>query len=189
MNYQIVVAGIGGQGTLFATRIFTEIARLRHLPVIGSENHGMSQRGGSVVSHLKLGTFHSPLVSHGQADLLLGIDPVEAHRNLPFVGHGPGALCVVNASEGRRFPHPDMAGLLEARGVEVLTCPADALALEAGSALAANLVLLGLATTDRRFPFGYEEVREAVQGVSAAPYAQVNLDALARGRGWATRQG
>ena len=185
MSYQIVIAGIGGQGTLFATRIFTEIARARGLPVIGSENHGMSQRGGSVVSHLKLGEFHSPLVKEGDADLLLGLDALEAHRNLPFLRAGQGALCVVNAPPNGPFPDSKIAPILERMEVRVRTCDADAVAMETGSPLTANLVLLGLAGAVDGFPFSPQDLQDAVSSISAPPYRQSNLAALERGRGLA----
>ncbi|MDF1552737.1 MAG: 2-oxoacid:acceptor oxidoreductase family protein [Deferrisomatales bacterium] len=184
MKYQVVIAGIGGQGTLFATKIFTEIARLHGFPVLGSENHGMSQRGGSVVSHLKLGEFHSPMIREGDADLLLGLDALEASRNLPFLraaNGGHGALCVVNAPALGGFPDPGVAAILDGMGVQVCPCPADAIAMELGNPLTANLVLLGLATSQDRFPFTYEEVRDTLEGLSAPSFRAPNLAALERG--------
>lgn len=189
MKYQVVIAGIGGQGTLFATKIFTEIARIHAFPVLGSENHGMSQRGGSVVSHLKLGEFHSPMIREGDADLLLGLDALEARRNLPFLradNGGQGALCVVNATALDGFPDPGVAAILDTMGVQVCTCPADAIAMELNSPLTANLVLFGLATTHDRFPFTYDEIREALEGLSAPAYQAANLAALERGSTFST---
>jgi indolepyruvate ferredoxin oxidoreductase beta subunit len=186
MRYQVVIAGIGGQGTLFATKIFTEIARRRAVPVIGSENHGMSQRGGSVVSHLKLGEFLSPMIREGDADLLLGLDALETRRNLPFLragNGGPGALCLVNTPAESAFTTPEVSVILDRMGVQVCRCPADDIAMELGNPLTANLVLLGLATHQDRFPFTYEEVRAALEGISAPAYQGANLAALDRGRG------
>ncbi len=183
---QIVIAGIGGQGVLFATRVFTELAAARGLAVIGSENHGMSQRGGSVTSHLKLGAFASPLVAEGEADVLLGLDALEAHRNLAFLRQGapgtPGGLCVVNAPSPGVFPDPRLAGLVAAAGLRVHTCPADAAAREIGNPLVANLVLLGFAASLPGFPFPYEEVLGVVEGISPGPHRSANRHALERGR-------
>ena len=78
MKCQTVIAGIGGQGVLFAAKILTEIARRREVPVLGSQTFGMAQRGGSVTTHLKMGEFESPLICEGDADLLLALDAVEA---------------------------------------------------------------------------------------------------------------
>jgi indolepyruvate ferredoxin oxidoreductase beta subunit len=189
MRTQVVIAGIGGQGVLFATRVFTEIARKRGLPVIGSENHGMSQRGGSVTSHLKLGEFRSPLVAEGEADVLLGLDCLEAHRNLPFLrqaGDGrPGGVGVVNAPGPEDFPDPRLSEVLHAAGIRVYACPADATAMEMGNPLVANLVLLGFAASLPDFPFPFDEVRDVVDGISPAPHRTANLQALEQGRRFA----
>lgn len=185
MNCQIVIAGVGGQGVLFATRVFTEIAQARGVAVIGSETHGMSQRGGSVTSHLKLGAFQSPLVAEGDADILLGLDRLEAHRNLPFLrpaGPGPGGFCVVNAPAEEDFPDPRVAPLLTRLGVRVHTCPADRLALEMGSPLVANLVVLGFASSLQGFTFPFEEVLATVDSISPPVHRSANREALQRGR-------
>ncbi len=185
MKSQIVIAGVGGQGVLFAARVFTEAAQRRGLQVLGSENHGMSQRGGSVTSHLKIGEFASPLVAEGDADLLLGLDCLEAHRTLSFLRPADGsssALCVVNAPDARAFPDPRAAPVLRAMGVEIHTCAADTAALAMGSPVSANLVLLGFGAVLAGFPFSYEEVRAAVESVSSPAHRAVNLAALERGR-------
>lgn len=185
MKCQIVIAGVGGQGVLFGARIFTEIAKVRGLPVLGSETHGMSQRGGSVTSHLKIGDFRSPLVGEGDADVLLGLDCLEAHRTLPFLRAaegGPGALCVVSAPSAGAFPDPRVAGALRDLGVELHSCSADAAALDLGSVLSANLVLMGFAAALPSFPFTYDETRQAVEAVSSPAHRPANLGALERGR-------
>lgn len=185
MNWQIVIAGVGGQGVLFAARIFTEIARQRGLPVLGAENHGMSQRGGSVTSHLKIGAFQSPLVAEGDADLLLGLDCLEAHRTLPFLrpaNGGPGALCVANAPSAQAFPEARVASVLRDLGVTIHHCAADAAALELGNALSANLVLLGFGASLGALPFSFGEVYAAVEDLSSPGHQGANRVAMERGR-------
>ena len=78
MNVQMIISGVGGQGVLLVTRIFSEFALRQGFPIIGSEDHGMSQRGGSVLTHLKIGPFNSPLVKKGGADILLSLEKDEA---------------------------------------------------------------------------------------------------------------
>jgi indolepyruvate ferredoxin oxidoreductase beta subunit len=75
IHQQIVISGAGGQGVLFITRLLAEASILRQLPVFTSETHGMAQRGGTVISHLKIGGFTSPLIRPGQADGLLLLRP------------------------------------------------------------------------------------------------------------------
>lgn len=185
MKCQIVIAGVGGQGVLFAARIFTEIARQRGLQVLGAENHGMSQRGGSVTSHLKMGAFQSPLIAEGDADLLLGLDCLETHRNLPFLrpaNGGPGALCVANAPSSGAFPDATVAPVLRDLGVTVHSCAADAAGLALGSAVSANLILLGFGAGFAAFPFSRDEIRATVERLSPPSHRALNLEALDRGQ-------
>ena len=133
VRQQIVLSGFGGQGILFLSRLLAEAAIAGGFPVLTSETHGMAQRGGVVVSHLKVGGFDSPLVRAGRADLLLVLkgENVPLHRE--FLADG-GAL-IVNA------PVPTDPG----RGVRVHAVDADALAHSAGAPHAVNLILLGFA--------------------------------------------
>ena len=170
---------------LFAAKVFTEMARRRLQPVLGSQTFGMAQRGGSVMAHLKIGDFRSPLVCEGDADLLLGLDSTEAHRTLPFLRpkrNGSGAVCVVNARDAGSFPDQRVAELLCEMGVTVHTCNADAVALDMHQPLMANLVLLGFGSSRKDFPFSYEEVCLATAVLSSVERRGTNLEALKRGR-------
>jgi indolepyruvate ferredoxin oxidoreductase, beta subunit len=133
MRQQIVLSGFGGQGILFLSRLLAEAAIACGFPVLTSETHGMAQRGGVVVSHLKVGGFDSPLVRAGRADLLLVLKEENVALHREFLADG-GAL-IVNAAV------PADAG----PGVRVHTVDADALALSSGIPHAVNLILLGFA--------------------------------------------
>jgi indolepyruvate ferredoxin oxidoreductase beta subunit len=133
MRQQIVLSGVGGQGILFLSRLLAEAAIACGFPVLTSETHGMAQRGGVVVSHLKVGRFDSPLVRTGRADLLIVLKEENIALHREFLADG-GTL-VVNA------PVPTDAG----PRVRLHAIDADALALSTGSPLAVNLVLLGFA--------------------------------------------
>jgi len=185
MKCQTVIAGIGGQGVLFAAKVLTEAARRRKLQVLGSQTFGMAQRGGSVMTHLKIGPFQSPLVCEGDADLLLALDSVEAHRTLPYLHarhNGHAALCVVNAPHARAFPDERLAGLIEEMGIVVHSCNADDVALDMQQPLVANLVLLGYGASRQDFPFSYEELRDSTAALSSPKHRATNLEALERGR-------
>jgi indolepyruvate ferredoxin oxidoreductase beta subunit len=185
MKCQTIIAGVGGQGVLFTTKVFIEMAQRKNVQVMGSQTFGMAQRGGSVMTHLKIGQFHSPLVCQGDADLLLGLDCLEAHRTLPYLHakqNGKAAVCVVNAPNAHAFPDHRLADLLGEMQVNIHTCNADAVALRMHNPMVANLVLLGFGSSQPDFPFTYLEVREAIQAVSAAAQRSVNLDALEHGR-------
>ena len=84
MDLQMVIAGLGGEGIIFMTRVLVEGLYRSGYPVISTETHGMAMRGGSVISQVKIGDHQSPLIRYGEADILLGTSTVEAKRNLPF---------------------------------------------------------------------------------------------------------
>lgn len=185
MRSQTIIAGVGGQGVLFTTKVFIEMAQRRKLPVLGSQTFGMAQRGGSVMTHLKIGNFNSPLIGEGNADLLLGLDSTEAHRTLPYLRsrrNGSAAVCVVNAPNAQAFPDYRVAALLDEMQVSVHTCDADAVALRMNSPMMANLVLLGFGASQCDFPFSYAEAVEATDALSGAGQRSANLEALERGR-------
>ena len=133
MRQQIVLSGVGGQGILFLSRLLAETAIACGFPVLTSETHGMAQRGGVVISHLKVGGFDSPLVRAGRADLLLVLKEENLDLHRVFLADG-GAL-IVNTPV-----RPDAGP-----GVQVHAVDADALALSAGTPHAVNLILLGFA--------------------------------------------
>jgi indolepyruvate ferredoxin oxidoreductase beta subunit len=185
MKCQTIIAGVGGQGVLFAAKVFTEMARRKKLRILGSQTFGMAQRGGSVMTHLKIGPFESPLICEGDADLLLGLDCMEAHRTLHYLHakrNGNGALCVVNAPDAHAFPDHRVAGLLGEMDVTVHICNADAVALQMKNPMVANLVLLGYGSSREHFPFTYEEVCESTAALSGPAQRDINLEALERGR-------
>lgn len=185
MKCQTIIAGIGGQGVLFAARIFTEMARARDLPVLGSQTFGMAQRGGSVMTHLKIGEFDSPLVCEGDADLLLALDHTEANRNLPYLRErrgGSGATCIVSTPASQPFPDQRLAALIEDMGVIVHACDADAVVMRLKTPMVANLVLLGFGASRPGFPFSFDEVRAATDALSRPAQRSANLAALEHGR-------
>ncbi len=126
IHQQIVISGVGGQGVLFVTRLMAEAAIRKGLPVLTSETHGMAQRGGTVISHLKVGAYTSPLIRTGQADVLLAMKDEGAAQHGHYL-HRDG-WAVVN-------------GAVLADGWRQLD--ADGLAHQIGNPRAVNLVVLG----------------------------------------------
>ena len=178
VRFRLVVAGVGGQGILFTTRLLEEACIRRGDPVIGAETHGMSQRGGSVVSHFKVGPYRSPMVGRGAADCLLGMAPDEMYRQSGFLR--PGGLAVVNADAAAIAESPVIARVQE-QGGTVWAENADAIAMELGVTALANVALLGCAVAHRDFPFELEEIRAAVEAKSPARFQELNLRALEMG--------
>ena len=184
MNTQIALAGVGGQGILFATKLLAETAiRLGH-GLLGSETHGMSQRGGSVVSYLKIGDFFSPLLSAGSVDFLLAFEANEAHRNMHFIRPGAdgllGGRLYVNAKDG--FPPPEIGEFFKKNGIVAKAVDADQAALKLGAAVASNLIMLGFASSDPDFPFTLEQLLLTAEEASPKRFKKINIAALEQGR-------
>jgi indolepyruvate ferredoxin oxidoreductase beta subunit len=178
MRVQLIISGVGGQGVLFATRIFSTMALHEGLPLIGSETHGMSQRGGSVITHLKIGGFDSPLVRKGCADLLFALEKNEAYKALSFVkeakGHDSGGICFVNAQEPD-YMNRQVCDYLSEHGIEVHVFAADHVAREMGSPRSANIGLIGFACAHPRLPFGHTQMRAAIEAITPAPFQGISL--------------
>jgi indolepyruvate ferredoxin oxidoreductase beta subunit len=171
---RVLIAGIGGQGVIFATRLLTLTAIRLGLPAIAAESHGMSQRGGSVVSHLKVGGIQSPLIRRGTADVVLGLDKNEALRSLVYLKAGGAAF--VNSDEGLGS---EVERQLESRGTHVHWLPASQTAIDLGSVTVANVVLIGFATAHPSFPYPEESLRETLR---ETPGRDLNLQALDMGQ-------
>ena len=172
---RLILAGLGGQGVVFATRLVAQAAVALGWPVIAAETHGMSQRGGSVLSHVKLGPYLSSLIRRGTADVLLAFDPNEAVRALPFLR--PGGVCVVNAEDGLGY---DLDALLEQQAIAVHSLPATSIALALGSASLVNTVVVGFATELGCLPIPQGALRAYLEDLGPGRRER-NLQALEAG--------
>jgi len=163
LHLQIALCGRGGQGILFLTRIFDEVALARGLQVISSETHGMAMRGGSVTSFIRIGDFHSPLISRGQADILMVLSESELRTNR-YLAKKTGAQIYVNTPRARK------------RSLD-----ADRIALRLGSLIVSNLVLLGFAAAHPEFPFVYQEFLYIIEKISPQRVRESNIKAFMEG--------
>ena len=184
MNVQMIISGVGGQGVLLVTRIFAAFALQEGYPLIGSEDHGMSQRGGSVMTHLKIGNFDSPLVKKGSADILLSLEKNEAYKTLPYLKPslkgGDGGLCFINAPDPKDMSR-EITAYLKEKGVETYVVGADQLARGMGSPQSANIALIGFATSHSRFPFSHDKLRDAIERVTPQKFREVSLRIFEKG--------
>lgn len=175
MKVQIVLAGVGGQGVLFSSKIFSELGLKMGLNIMGSETHGMSQRGGSVIAHLKLGQFQSPVIRTGAGDILYSFEESETYRNLKFLRRG--GVCFVNLSNPDRFDNK-ILDYLKSKEITFRTCDASGVASTIGSILAANIVLIGYSVGIGLVPFKYEDLRYVLELVSKKKNLEMNLKAF-----------
>ena len=178
MNTQIVLAGVGGQGILFAATIFSQLGLKLGLGVMGSETHGMSQRGGSVVAHLKLGAFQSPMIRAGCADILYSFHKMETYKNLKFLK--PGGVCFVNLSSADRFDQK-IREHLKNKDISLRTYDAAGVASDMGSIRSANIALIGYSAGTGLFPFRHEDLKSVLEAVSRKKDLKNNLAAFATG--------
>lgn len=181
----IMIVGVGGQGTLLASRILGNTVVNEGYDVKVSEVHGMSQRGGSVVTYVKFGEkVYSPIIDRGEADIILAFEMLEAYRALPYLKKG-GRL-IVNSQE--IDPMPVITGAMEypndiekklADKIDVVTVDALKYANEAGNPKAVNVVLIGLMAKNTSIP--YEKWVDTIKTSTPAKFLESNLKAFELG--------
>ena len=184
--FNIVIAGVGGQGVLMASKVLAESALASDMDVKQNEVHGMAQRGGSVISFVRIGEkVDSPVVMPGTADLLISFEPLEALRYSHYLK--PGGRMVYNkvtinpstVAAGLAIYPADVeqqiiAACAEAKGIDALS-----IAREAGNGKAVNMVMVG--TVMQHLPLAEEVITEVVKQISQDKGVEVNLKALAGG--------
>ncbi|HMM39056.1 MAG TPA: indolepyruvate oxidoreductase subunit beta [Desulfovibrio sp.] len=182
---RIFMTGVGGQGTLTATTVLAQAATLKGLPVTSGEIHGMAQRGGVVESFLLIGC-RSPKIGAGEADVLMGFEPLETLRALPYLKPGglvfssTESLPPLSVATGRQ-QSPSLAAIREM--VDACTprswwLPCQSLGIEAGAVQAGNIALLGALCAQNALPLGLDDVRAAVRAGMKPKVAEINLRAL-----------
>jgi len=186
--FNILISGVGGQGVLLTSKIIAEAALLAGLDVKQSEVHGMAQRGGSVLSQVRFGEkVYSPIVSEGEADLLIGFEPLETARYLHFLKDDGaviynrrtiGTIGVSIAAE--KYP-ADINEVIKKRARTVMHLDGTQLAVGAGDKRTLNLVLLGAAL--KFLPLKETVVLEAIVNTVPRKVLEINQKAFAAGKG------
>ena len=163
MEQQIIISGTGGQGVLFLTRLLAEAAMQEGFDVLTAETHGMAMRGGTVISHVKVGSFKSPVIRRGKADcgLFLTASNLDVHGG--FIT--PGGTVCVNTDTQTDYLHID----------------ATRLAVKCGSQLVANLVLLGYAVQHEALFCDSEVMEKTIQRISSPRHLEINLRGFTEG--------
>lgn len=183
----VMIVGVGGQGTLLASRILGNLALKEGYDVKVSEVHGMSQRGGSVVTYLKYGDkVYSPIVGKGEADFILAFEQLEALRAIPYLKKG--GKIIVNTQKidpmpvitGKAEYPSDIISKIEKAG-EVISVDALSLATKAGNIKAVNVVLIGMFA--KLSGIAYDKWIEVLSSTVPAKFLEVNLKAFDLGYG------
>ncbi len=186
MSYNIYICGVGGQGIIKTSVIIGEAAMNQGLNVVMSEIHGMSQRGGSVSTELKIGDFNSSIIPEGNADMLLSFEPIETIRGLHKVNNDSKIVYnthpIVPSSTNVAYPSVDsITNSLKENFNHVLPIDATKLAMEAGNILSLNMVLLGAVTADDKFPLSKDTVIDAMKNNLHKKFHDLNLKAIESG--------
>ena len=197
MAYNMIVAGVGGQGSILASHIIAEAAINHNVATGGQDNvrvgetFGAAQRGGAVASHVKTGAIHSPLVRQGKADMVLALEPLEGLRiGVDYLS--PEGIAIINTVAedpvdvkvgAAAYPPIDsICATLAQIGRKVVAFDAGKLALEAGSAKCVNVVMLGAACASGQLPFPEEALLDAIKNRLPAKLVELNLKAFALGK-------
>jgi indolepyruvate ferredoxin oxidoreductase beta subunit len=187
----VLMAGVGGQGVLLASETLALAALAEGLEAKQSEVHGVAQRGGSVVSHVRFGSrVYSPLIRCGEVDLLYAGERLEALRYAHYLKAGGTVVMNDQAVQPIRYPgapeqeYPrDASGFLRGKGLEVVVVPALETALQLGDKRCANIVLLGVLTTF--LDLAAESWSSAIRKRFPTKLHDLNLRALAAGQEFA----
>ena len=193
MSTNVILAGVGGQGAVLASKLLARAAMERGLSVKTAETIGMAQRGGSVFSHVRMGEgAHSPLVGRGRADAIVAFEPAEAVRQLPFLR--PDGMVVTSdapvvpvsaATGGPAYDLPAIMSCLRERVGEknLVVVDASAATDALGTAKALNVVLLGAAARVGALgPVTVDDLASAVRSLVSPRFLDLDLSALSIAR-------
>ncbi len=183
---RIFFTGVGGQGTLLATRLVGEAALAEGLPATMSEIHGMAQRGGVVESSVVMGDAFSPTVADGEADIVLAFEPLEAARALPkchantLVISNTVPIPPFTVATGRSaYPEADaLYGAVAGKVAKLIRIDADEIARKAGSERAANIAMVGVLAGTGRLPISRENWNTALERTLPSKALEINRRAF-----------
>jgi indolepyruvate ferredoxin oxidoreductase beta subunit len=195
-SYRVYFTGVGGQGTLLATNVLAEAAISAGYHAVTSEIHGMAQRGGVVESTVMIGDVKSPIISDGEADILLGFEPVETYRAMrkcsadSVVISNTVPIMPYGVSIGKSaYPNVEkMFDFIRSRVKRLVTVDAQALAERAGHPLSANQVVLGVLAGSNVLPISREAFEETIRTKTKKAFVEINLEAFDLGFGSITRE-
>ncbi len=187
----IEIVGVGGQGILTSSQVLGAAALDKDLDVYMSEVHGMAQRGGVVVTTVKIGEeVYSPLIGEGDADVILGFEPVETYRAIEqaskktWIVTNTQPIVPFTVSVGNQeYPSIDDEILpsLEEATERLVTLNAEDLAKEAGAAITQNIVMLGALSATEVLPLTKDEMMKAVENQVPEKFVEINLKAFRNG--------
>ena len=190
MNKNCLLCGVGGQGVVLASKLIAYAAMEQGKSVRTTETIGMAQRGGSVVSHVRMGEeIHSPLIPMRSADMLLAFEPAEAVRCLPYLKEGGTVIVSSKAVKpvtatlgGSSYEGGEMLDYLKRNVADLTILDGEDICGQIGSAKVLNVALLGAAAASGALDISIEEMEQAVAGNVKEKFLDMNRRALALGK-------
>jgi len=191
--WNVIITGVGGQGNVLASQILGQILIQQGYSITIGETYGASQRGGSVMSHIRVSRTaqFSPLIPEGKCDLVLGLEPVEALRILAQYGN-PGVMMLINTRPiypidviAGNAAYPEISVVLKKiQGLSrrVWTLNATEIGLELGDPIFSNIVMLGALSATDLLPVHREGFQTVIQEMLPSHKLQLNIEAFERGR-------
>lgn len=186
MQRNILICGVGGQGIVLTGKLISAAAMARGIPVMSAETIGMAQKGGSVFTFLRLGeNLHCPMFPPASADLLIGFEPAETVRMLPYLKDGGKVITnthaimpVTAALSGSSYTGTEMLDYLKQQVTELTALDADAACRELGSPKVLNMIMLGAAIRAEVLPFTVDEIEAIMRKTVRPQFAELNAKAL-----------
>ena len=183
---RLIIVAVGGQGNLLASKVIGEAALMSDVPVRMSEIHGMAQRGGVVESAIVFGDAQSTIISDGEADVLVGFEPVESLRALNkcnsntvvITSLAPLSPFTVTTGSSKYPSLNALQALIRKKTAKLIAFDAAAMAKEAGNVMSVNMVLLGALIQTRTVPLSAENIKEAIMKRTRKAFVESNLKAF-----------
>ena len=183
---RLIIVAVGGQGNLLASKVIGEAALISDIPVRMSEIHGMAQRGGIVESAIVFGDAQSTIISNGEADVLVGFEPVESLRALNKCNSNTVVITSLSplspftvTTGSSKYPSLNaLKALIRKKTAKLIAFDAAALAKEAGNVLSVNMVLLGALIQTGTVPLSADNIKEAIMKRTRKAFVESNLKAF-----------
>lgn len=186
MNKNIILCGVGGQGTVLASKLLAYAAMAKKLNVMSAETIGMAQKGGSVFSYLRIGNnIYSPMIGKGEADIIIGFEPAEVVRMLPylkkdgFVIVNSKAVIPVTASlSGSGYNADEMLCYLKKKVDKLAVVDVEKACCDIGTPKVMNMLMLNVLVNSGEIEFTTDDIKDAVRAKVNARFHELNFKAL-----------
>ncbi len=186
MNNNILLCGVGGQGTVLASKLLSAAAMSMGERVLAAETIGMAQRGGSVTSHVRIGKeAYSPLIARAQADIIIAFEPGEAVRALPYLKKGGTVVLntrpvrpVMGTLAGNTYDGSEMLDYIKSKDIKVIALDGEAACEALGSSRVLNVVLLGAAVRSGALDITADMIKKAIVKKINPKFHELNLRAI-----------